>query len=339
MTSNWTKAPGSPKDYERFVTHQDIDQKLMVENLNLGSSIFRHSLRVSVATIIGYLVSRFLPLGHGYWILLTIIVILKPAYSLTKKRNFQRLVGTLAGALAGLLIIYLIKDRTALFVIMILFMIGTYAFLRTDYLICVTLTTPYVLLLFHLLYPIAFRSVLSDRVIDTAIGSGVAFLANIFLVPSWEHEQILNFMVRVVEDNLHYFTDVAGAYLGRPVSVTQYKLSRKHAFVALANLSDAFNRMLSEPKRRQKDIRAMHQFVVSNHMLTSHIATLSYYVPSLAAKYASGDYMPVVDTIVSRLENSVVALRGGQMNGVGNGPRRALLRDRRRAAEMRGRKD
>ena len=297
------------EDYDQFVTHQDIDRKLLLENLSLKSNIFRHSLRVSIATIIGYLISRFLPFGHGYWILLTVIVILKPAYSLTKRRNFERLAGTLAGALSGLLIIYFIKDRTLLFALMIFFMIGTYAFIRINYLVCVALMTPYVLLLFHLLYPVDFRTVISDRVIDTAIGSAIAFLANIFIVPSWEHEQIVSYMAKIIEDNLRYFRDVSGAFLGKPVSVTQYKLSRKHAFVSLANLSDAFSRMLSEPRSKQRDAGSMHQFVVSNHMLTSHIATLAYYAQQLpATKLAAPEYIPAVKVIGVRLENALKGL-------------------------------
>ncbi|HEY8969484.1 MAG TPA: FUSC family membrane protein, partial [Puia sp.] len=261
-----------PVDYELFISHQDVDRKLVFENLSLRSNIFRHSLRMGIATIIGYIVPSIIgaivpgwgAIGHGYWILLTIIVIIKPAYTLTKRRNFQRLMGTLAGGLAGLLILYFIKDRDVLFVLMILFMIGTYVFIRTNYLICVTLTTPYVLLLFHLLYPTDFKAILTDRVIDTAIGSAIAFVANIFILPSWEREQIGDYMVKIIEANAEYFRDVAGAFLGQPVGVTQYKLSRKKAFVALANLTDAFGRILSEPKGRGQDQSGrMHQFVVS----------------------------------------------------------------------------
>ena len=310
-------------DYEQFITHQDIDKKLVFENLSLRSNIFRHSLRVSIATIAGYIISGFLPFGHGYWILLTIIVILKPAYSLTKKRNFERLMGTLGGALAGLLILYFIHDRNVLFVLMILFMIGTYVFIRTNYLVCVTLMTPYVLLLFHLLYPSDFRGVLSDRVIDTAIGSALAFLANIFIVPSWEREQTVDHMIMIIEANAAYFRDVAGAFLGKPVTMTQYKLSRKHAFVALANLSDAFGRILSEPRGNREVAGRMHQFVVSNHMLTSHIATLSYYALPRPSGYANpGLYQPVVDGILVCLEDAVAGLKapehGAGVKGTGH---------------------
>jgi uncharacterized membrane protein YccC len=75
----------SQVDYEQFITHQDIDPGLLKENFALHSNIFRHSLRVSIATLLGYIISKFLPFGHSYWVLLTIIVILKPAYTLTKK--------------------------------------------------------------------------------------------------------------------------------------------------------------------------------------------------------------------------------------------------------------
>ena len=299
----------SEVDVEEFVVHQEVDRKMILDNLNFRSDIFRHSVRVSIATLAGYIISGFLPFGHGYWILLTIIVIMKPVYSLTKRRNFERLMGTLAGGLVGLLILYFIKDTRVLYVLMILFMIGTYVFIRTNYLVAVTLMTPYVLLVFHLLYPTDFRSILSDRVIDTIIGSAISFIASILIVPSWEHEKITDFMTGALEANIAYFKDVAGAFLGKPVSVHQYKLSRKNAFVALANLSDALSRMLSEPRSKQKNITEMHQFVVSNHMLTSHIATLAYYTPTLAARYADAAYQPVVDDIVYRLGRDIDILK------------------------------
>jgi uncharacterized membrane protein YccC len=285
-----------------------------VDNLTIRSNIFRHSLRVSIATIAGYIISRFLPVGHGYWILLTTIVILKPAYSLTKKRNYERLIGTLGGALVGLFLLYFIRDRDALFVLMILFMIAAYVFIRTNYLVFVILMTPYILLLFHLLYPVDFRTILMDRVIDTLIGSGIAFLANILIIPSWEHERIIDFMTAALNANIAYFRDVTGAFTGRPVPVQRYKLSRKNAFVALANLSDALSRMLSEPRNQQKSIPEMHQFVVSNHMLTSHVATLAYYAEPAERpgadplRQADPVWQPAVDDIVTRLENTVSLL-------------------------------
>ncbi len=100
---------------DQFVTHQDIDVKVLLDNFNWKSNTFRHALRVALATTVGFIVSEFFPLGHGYWILLTIILILKPAYSITKKRNTDRLLGTIAGAGIGVLILLFCKRQACHF--------------------------------------------------------------------------------------------------------------------------------------------------------------------------------------------------------------------------------
>ena len=299
-----TKKMARPLDYDKFVTHQPIDWKLLQDNLSFASNNFRHALRVSIATLAGFIIAQFLPLGHSYWILLTIIVILKPAYSLTKKRNYERLVGTILGAAMGMFILYFIKNNDALFVIMLVLMIGTYSLMRTNYMISVIFMTPYILLLFHLLSNASFQTIIIDRVTDTAIGSVIAFLANLILLPAWEQEQVSQYMLETIRSNKDYFTTIAGTFAGNPVSNTIYKVSRKNAFVALANLSDAFTRMLAEPKSKQKNIKPLHQFVVLNHMLTSHIATLSYYVKPLAEKFASHDFMPLIHNTTAHLEEA-----------------------------------
>jgi len=303
------KKPVAKVDYEQFITHQDIDFKLFRDNLSLKSNIFRHALRVSAATVIGYSVSKFFPFGHSYWVMLTIIVILKPAYSLTKKRNYDRLLGTIAGAAIGLAVLYFTKEKDIILGFMIAFMVGAYSFMRTRYLIFVLLMTPYILLLFYLLNPNNFRTIISDRLIDTGIGSVIAFLANIFLLPAWEDEQFTDYLIAMIEENTSYFTDVSGSFAGKPPSIVQYKLSRKQAFVALGNLSDAFNRMLSEPKRKQKNIRVANQFVILNHMFTSHIATLSSYAKPLAGKYQSDNYLPVINNIEILMKNAKATLQ------------------------------
>ncbi|WP_207511281.1 FUSC family protein [Longitalea luteola] len=288
-------------DFDRFVQRQDFSFKVLTDNLSLQSNYFRHSLRVSLATLAGYIISQYLQVGHNYWILLTIIVILKPNYSLTKKRNFERLFGTIAGAVAGLIILYFIKDKTVLFVIMLLLALGTYSLLRTNYMLSVIFMTPYVLLIFQLLYNTPLKNVLTDRLIDTSIGSAIAFIANLLLVPVWEHEQISGYIATAIEKNTAWFKTVVTHFMGKPVLPTEYRVSRKDAFVALGNLSDAFTRMLAEPKWQQKNLTLIHQFVVYNHLLTSHIATLSHFGQQFAAINATKDFIPVINYIETEL--------------------------------------
>lgn len=297
-----------PGDYEHFVTPTDLSWRLLPDNLSLKSNTFRHALRVSIATTAGYILSHIFSLGHGYWILLTIIVILKPAYSLSRERNYQRLAGTIFGALLGLGILTLIKNESALFAIMLLFMIGSYSFMRTRYLFSVIFMTPFVLIMFYLLDTAHFQVILQDRVIDTAIGSVIAFGATFLLVPAWEKEQIKTYMIDAVKESITYYKNVSLPYVNETSSVLDFKISRKNAFVAQANLAGAFSRMLAEPKSKQVHSKLTHQFVVMSNMLNSHIATLSYYSPTLSIKYRSTDFSPVIDDTLDELEDCIAIL-------------------------------
>lgn len=262
------------EDHSMFVSHQDYDLKILKENLSPRSSIFRHAIRVSLMCLIGYLVSKLFPVGHhSYWILLTILVILKPAYSLTKQRNIERLIGTLAGGIAGAFILIYVKDQTTLFIFLLVFMVASYSFQRLNYIVSVLFMTPYILILFSFLGENNLN-IARERIIDTLIGSLIALIASYVILPNWEYHYLKNYMREVLISNYHYLYKVAEELTGKPFDLTAYKLVRKEVYVSSANLGSAFQRMLSEPKSKQQNSKDIHKFVVFNHMLSSYIATL-----------------------------------------------------------------
>src|SRR5690606_28553239 len=129
-------------DVEKFIKRNNIDFKLMRENLTFSSSTFRHSLRVAIVMLLGFIVARILDFSHSYWILLTILVISKPGFSLTKKRNYERTIGTVIGAFIGMGILVYINDKNTLFVILLICMIGSFSFQRKNYVVSVLFMTP-----------------------------------------------------------------------------------------------------------------------------------------------------------------------------------------------------
>ena len=167
--------------------------------------------------------------------------------------------------------------------------------------------TIFVLLNFHFLNPIGLQQVLTDRIIDTIIGSGIAYLASYFVLPSWEYEQIDQLIIDSLKANRTYFNEVAQAFT-RQTDINSYKTARKNSFVALANLSDNFQRMLSEPKSQQPHLKQYHQFVSTSHMLTSHIASLSYYAQRFGTKYAQEDFLPMIRQVDKRFEQAIAIM-------------------------------
>ncbi|MEO8793978.1 MAG: FUSC family membrane protein [Daejeonella sp.] len=264
----------SETDLAKFVSHQEFDWKQISNNLNLKSGIFRHALRVAFVCFFGYLISKIFPIGyHSYWILLTILVILKPGFSLTKQRNYERLIGTLAGGIMGALILYIIHDQTVLFVLLLLFMVASYSFQRIKYVVSVLFMTPYILILFSFLGENNLH-IAQERVVDTFIGSFIALLANYFVLPSWEYQQLKKYTQEVLIANYNYLLKVAENLAGIPPDITSYKLARKSVYVSSANIGSAFQRMLSEPRKKQKNKKELNKFIVLNHILSSYTATL-----------------------------------------------------------------
>jgi uncharacterized membrane protein (TIGR01666 family) len=295
--------------YSGWVSADDIRPSLFFNNLNFKSNVFRHSLRVALALLAGFIIAIIFKVDRGYWILLTIVVILKPAYALSKRRNADRLIGTALGIMIGLLIILIIKNDTALLAIMIFFMAGSYMFIRTNYFMTVLLMTPYLLIFFHYLYPGELKELMIERIIDTAIGSLIAFFASLFLIPAWERNSIKSYMLKMLEVNEIYYSSIALHFCSAiSINKEQIKINRREVLVALANLSDAFTRMLSEPRRYRQGVKNVHAFVVINHTLISHLATLSYLLQNEKLTYRSPDLLPVIKNTQLYFKNALLVL-------------------------------
>lgn len=262
-------------EYGRFVSHQEIDLKSFLDNLTFTSSAFRHSVRVAIAMLLGYVITKLLPYGHhSYWVLLTISVILKPAFSLTKQRNIERIIGTLAGGLIGVAVLTFIPNRDVQFGFMVLFMLGTYSTQRTYYIVMVICVTPFVLILFSFL-GVSYLGVAEERFFDTLLGGIIALVAGYVLFPQWESDQLTKPMQAVLKANIRYVQLLLDSLSGQAIKLVDYKLVRKEVYVTSANLSAAFDRMLSEPKHKQRNEKLIYEFVVLNHILSANVATIT----------------------------------------------------------------
>ncbi|RZJ27430.1 MAG: FUSC family protein, partial [Flavobacterium sp.] len=79
---------GTDKDLEKYLKPAYYPLSALKENLSFSSSIFRHSLRLTLTILVGFVVGKILPLQNVYWILLTIVVIMRPGFGLTKARSY-----------------------------------------------------------------------------------------------------------------------------------------------------------------------------------------------------------------------------------------------------------
>ena len=279
-------------DLKEFITNDEkLNFKVLLNNISLKSTHFRHSVRITLAMLTGYIISQmeFLGIGHSYWILITIVAIMRPAYSTTKHRNLLRLYGTVAGAVVAYGILHTVHNNTALFTILLLSMILCFSFLKAQYSWAVFFMTIYIFLTFNFLNPGNINNIFRDRILDTAIAGAVAFAVSYFVLPVWEHTQNLDFMKKSSKSNAKYFKAAMDFFKDENIGIQEYKLKRKDAIIDLANLSDNFQRMISDPKNQQKRMEQVHQFVNTAHLITAYIASFSQYSKS-AKDYPEIDF-------------------------------------------------
>lgn len=270
-------------DLKKFMPKEEkINFKVLKSNISLTSSHFRHAIRITIALLLGYLVSLlpFIEIGHTYWILITIVAILKPAYSITKQRNFLRFCGTVVGAVIAYALLHFIHVNAILFAILLLSMILCFSLLKGRYFWAVLFMTIYVFMSFNFLNPGNVNVIFKDRIVDTFIAGIIAFLVSYIVLPVWEHTQNLDLMKKSAESNLTYFHSVMSKFLNENFNLEDYKVKRKNAIISLANLSDNFQRMISDPKNQQKKLEVVHQFVATSHLITAYTASLSQYAKS-----------------------------------------------------------
>ncbi|CDN59611.1 putative transmembrane protein [Burkholderia cenocepacia H111] len=296
------------KALTRFLQRRRMSPLLIFSNLNMRSPSFRHALRVTIAVAVGFWIGRLLPLTNAYWIVMTTIIILKPGYSLTKQRNAQRIIGTLIGCAASIALIYTVKEPHLLIAIMFGSMVMSYSLLLFNYAASVVFTSSYVLLMFHLLAPGSMR-IIGERAIDTVVGCMIAIAAS-RLFPYWEYRLMGKLVTDMLTSTRKYFEAVWRAGRGMPpppvpaadgaavvagvaaaveAPVTsldddyRYRLARKDVHIAFANLGQAFQRMMIEPKAHQRFVPELNDLLVQTHVLGAQITAAAPLIRSACA--------------------------------------------------------
>jgi uncharacterized membrane protein YccC len=186
---------------------------------------------------------------------------------------------------------------------MVLFMLGTYTFMRLNYLAMVMCVTPYVFIVFSFIGT-EFRALAWERILDTFIGCAIAFSVSYFLFPSWEREQLKQYMRDIVRANMMYLQKIIQALSGHTVSLIEYKVARKEVYLHSANLSAAFQRMLSEPKSKQTSRSGLQQFVVLNHLFFSNIANMATTLLSKDRKDYPAELLHLAKSAYHKLDES-----------------------------------
>ncbi len=292
---------------KRFIVDQDYDPRLLLRNLSFKSTIFKHALRMAVTIMVGYGLGVFLDFQNPYWIMLTIIVIMRPSYGLTKTRTKDRIIGTLIGGAIASGLVFLIEDPYVYGGLGVASLVVAFSMVQKNYKASATFITLSVVFIYAIIRPDVL-TVIQFRILDTLIGAGLSFLALRFLWPAWSFSEIGTTIENSIKANKAFLHCIAEYYQQKGKVSTSYKVCRKEAFLETSNLSSAFQRMAQEPRSKQKNIDKIYEFVVLNYTFLSSLASLSTYIQQNNTTEASETFSTSAQKIADNLAQVLQSL-------------------------------
>jgi uncharacterized membrane protein YccC len=210
--------------------------------------------------------------AHGYWIVLTIVVILKPNYSMTKHRRSDRLVGTMIGCILTAIILNFIHEPLALLALLFIVTAAAPAFIYIKYRYTAIAASMQILLQINLMIP-SSHAVIGERLIDTVLGAAIA-TAFSYVLPSWEYRALPRLLTAVLQASQKYILASRDMLEGKVNDDFYYRVGRKGFMDSLSLLVSALVRMMDEPPSKQHAVREINRFVVQNYLVAAHVAAM-----------------------------------------------------------------
>jgi uncharacterized membrane protein YccC len=249
-----------------FIPKRSYALSALIPHFSPESAVLRFAARLTLAMMAGALVAQSLGDNrHGNWVLLTIAVVMRAGYGLTRQRRDDRVIGTLVGCvLAASSVAYL--PAGALVAVQGFGVAVTHSFARLNYRIASTGASVTALVSLHLVQPWVSAPILV-RLADTLIGAAIAHLFNYFW-PRWESSEAPQLASRL-QAQLAAF---ASAALRSDVSEHDYRLARKNVIEAMAALSDSAGRMAIEPMTARRGLDEMAEFLIRAYSLVAQLS-------------------------------------------------------------------
>ena len=216
-------------------------------NLTPGTEAGRHAVRLAAAAGLAELLVHVTALPSSRWVVLTILLVLKPDYASTVSRSVHRSLGTALGAILGVAAAQLgLLGEGGLVVAAGASVAVAYAVFEVNYLLFSVFLTSFIVVLLEIL-GIPALATAGPRLIDTAIGAALAIVAFVAW-PTWGRLTAQESFARLFDAH----RELAVALLRQLSSVGSLDLSRLRALQraarrARSDAEAAATRLCDEP--------------------------------------------------------------------------------------------
>lgn len=220
------------------------------ELFRINTDQLLYALRVATGLTIGVFIFKFFEINHGYWIPLTIMIVIQPYYGATLKKGLERIVGTIAGIIFGGLIMLLPLPKEAFVGILIVDSFCVAYFLRNNYKVGVFFVTVMMVLLMQITQQVSWQ-LIGWRIVSTLIGALLALIAGYAFWPVWEKRRFPALFENALFRNKRYILQVINFIQEKTPANESWHQHRRFAEGANNEAFVSAQRMLEEPEHAQ----------------------------------------------------------------------------------------
>ena len=182
----WRRLQPAPGDADPFQGVAPALQTLWT-SLRTPTDARHYAFRQAITLAVAAGLEHHTGLPNGYWVPMTALLVLRPAFQPTLQRGVLRVAGTVAGAaLATLLVRELRLDEGTVALLIVLFAWLSYALVNVNYGLFAIFLTAYIVFLLDFA-GLSTQVVVAHRTLNTALGGGLALLSysTVFLRRWW----------------------------------------------------------------------------------------------------------------------------------------------------------
>ena len=176
------------------------------------SPVLRHAIRLAVAAHVGVVVGVIVDLEHGYWIPLTVVMVLRPETAHTYTRCVGRVAGNAAGVVVASLVVLVFQPSgSSAAILAVAFLAVTYAVSSVGYVAVSAALAAAIVFLVDIGGTLGVDTV-SDRLFATLIGGALAVLAHVAL-PDHDEVRLRQRAGELLKTEIDYAATVIKAFV------------------------------------------------------------------------------------------------------------------------------
>ena len=246
-----------------------------IKNLiHFNSEQFKYALRVSLGLCLAVFIFQFFRIDHGYWIALTMIIVIQPYYGATRKKGAERIIGTLGGVVLGGLIMLLPLPNQVFVALLVIVSFLVAYFLRNNYKVGVFFVTIMMVILMQMSQRGSLE-LIGWRIISTLVGALLAVIAGYAFWPVWEKQRFPALMKEALLQTKNYIRQVIRYYQDELPGNESWLQSRRYAEEANNRVFASVQRMYEEPKHIQHQVDVYFAIVGINIRMTREITSVA----------------------------------------------------------------